>query len=68
MARDEYQQLQGVLEKRCRVFQIRDLLTDILANDRVRAGLVRRICQAEEVPDDRRRACWPWSRRNCRGC
>ena len=51
VARDEYQQLQGVLEKCCRVFQIRDLLTDILTDDRVRAGLVRQICQAEEVPD-----------------
>ncbi len=50
VARDEYRQLQGVLEQFCRVFQIRDLLTDILTDDRVRAGLVRRICQAEEVP------------------
>jgi arginine deiminase len=51
VARDEYRQLQGVLEKTCRVFQIGELLADILANDRVRAGLVGRICVAEEVPD-----------------
>jgi len=51
VAKEEYQQLQGVLEKRCRVFQIRDLLADILADNGVRGGLVRRICEAEEVPD-----------------
>jgi arginine deiminase len=51
VARDEYRQLQGVLEKRSRVFQIRDLLEGILDNNRVRAGLVRRICEAEDVPD-----------------
>lgn len=51
VAKEEYLQLHGVLEKRCRVFQIRDLLTEILGNDRVRGGLLRRICAAEEVPD-----------------
>ena len=51
VAREEYRQLQGVLEARCRVFQIRDLLTEILSNNRVRGGLVRRICEAEEVGD-----------------
>ena len=51
VAKEEYQQLQGVLEKRSRVFQIKDLLVDILGDDRVRGGLVRRICEAEEVPD-----------------
>ena len=51
VAKEEYQQLQGVLEKRSRVFQIRDLLAEILDNTRVRAGLVRRICEAEDVPD-----------------
>jgi len=51
VALDEYQQLEGVLEKRSRVFRIGDLLTDILSNNRVRGGLVRRICEAEEVPE-----------------
>jgi arginine deiminase len=51
VAKEEYLQLHGVLEKRCRVFQIRDLLAEILGNNRVRAGLVRRICEAEEVGD-----------------
>lgn len=51
VAREEYQQLQGVLEARSQVFQIRDLLTEILSNNRVCGGLVRRICEAEEVAD-----------------
>jgi arginine deiminase len=51
VAQEEYRQLHGVLEKVCRVFQIRDLLTEILGNNRVRGGLVRQICEAEEVPD-----------------
>ena len=51
VAQDEYRQLQGVLEKRCQVFQIRDLLSEILGNSRVRGGLVQRICEAEGVAD-----------------
>ena len=51
VAKEEYQQLQGVLEKRSRVFQIRDLLAEILDNNRVRGGLVRQICEAEDHPD-----------------
>ena len=51
VAGQEYEQLQGVLASRCRVFQVLDLLTDILANSRVRSGLVRRICEAEGVAD-----------------
>ena len=51
VVKEEYLQLQGVLEKRCRVFQIRDLLAEILDNTRVRGGLVSRICEAEDVPD-----------------
>lgn len=51
VAREEYAQLEGVLEKRAEVFRIRDLLTEILGNNRVRGGLVRRICDAEGVPD-----------------
>ena len=51
VADQEYQQLQGVLARRCRVFEVGDLLADILGNSRVRGGLVRRICEAEGVPD-----------------
>ena len=51
VAREEYALLRGVLERRARVFQVKDLLADILRNDRVRTGLVRRICRAEKVDD-----------------
>lgn len=51
VARDEYWQLEGVLSKRCRVFQVEELLTDILSNSRVCSGLVRRVCEAEDVPE-----------------
>jgi arginine deiminase len=51
VARQEYRQLRGVLERRAQVFQVRQLLEDILANDRVKRGLVRRICEAERVPE-----------------
>ncbi len=47
----EYQQLRGVLAKRARTFQVRELLTEILGNSRVRGGMVRRICEAEAVPE-----------------
>ena len=48
---DEYSQLIGVLDKWARVFRVGQLLHDILDNSRVRGGLVRRICEAEGVPD-----------------
>jgi len=51
VAAEEYEQLHGVLAKWTRVFQVRDLLADILGNNRVRDGLVRRICEAEGVAD-----------------
>jgi len=51
VANEEYQQLQGVLAKCSRVFQVDELLGDILANSRVRSGLVRRVCEAEDVAD-----------------
>jgi arginine deiminase len=47
VARQEYAQLRGVLERRTRVFQVRDLLRDVLGDAGARAALVRGICQAE---------------------
>ena len=51
VARQEYRQLREILSRRARIFQVRDLLTDILDNSRVCGGLVRRICEAEGVGD-----------------
>jgi len=47
----EYNQFVGVLEKRCEVFHIGTLLREVLDNDKARGGLIRRICEAEGVPD-----------------
>ncbi|MCP4293643.1 MAG: arginine deiminase [bacterium] len=51
VARKEYAQLRGVLAQRAEIFQVRDLLSDILSNTRVCQSLVRRICEAEGVAD-----------------
>lgn len=51
VAEREYDQLQGVLERWTRTFQLRDLLTDILSNNRVKETLLGRICSREAVPD-----------------
>lgn len=51
VAAEEFGQIEGVLERWARVFRIKDLFGDILGNPRIRAGLVRRICEAEGVPD-----------------
>jgi len=50
VATSEYNQLLGVLQRTSKVMQILDLLCDVLADDRVRDGLVRRITEAEGVP------------------
>ncbi|MFT5233596.1 MAG: arginine deiminase [Candidatus Krumholzibacteriia bacterium] len=47
----EYSQFVGVLEKRSRVFHVCELLREVLEDDKAREGLVRRICEAEGVPD-----------------
>jgi arginine deiminase len=51
VATEEYDQLYGVLSRWTRTFELRDLLRDILANDRVRETLVHRICAHEGVAD-----------------
>jgi len=48
---EEYNQFVGVLAKRCQVFHVGDLLQEVLDNDKARDGLIRRICEAEGVPD-----------------
>ncbi len=49
VAETQYDQLHGVLERWTTTFQVRDLLTDILANDRVRESVVSRICVQEKA-------------------
>ncbi|MGM0647404.1 MAG: arginine deiminase family protein [Bacteroidota bacterium] len=51
VARREYSQFQGTLEKVSTVYQIRYLLADILKNQRVKEDLVRRIIHNEGAHD-----------------
>lgn len=45
----EYEQLQGVLNKVTKVFQVQTLLEEILQEEKVRQKLVERICSAEKI-------------------
>lgn len=44
VAKKEYAQLRGVLEKVSRVFEVEDLLSAILRNDKVKTDLVQKVC------------------------
>ncbi|MEE4198837.1 MAG: arginine deiminase family protein [Bacteroidales bacterium] len=48
VARKEYAQLNGVLNKITKTFQVKDLLTDILKNEKVKENLLQKICANEE--------------------
>ena len=51
VAQQEYEQLQGVLEKVATTFQVKDLLVDVLDNEAAREALVGKICITEHVTD-----------------
>ncbi len=51
IASKEYAQLKGVLEKLTNVFEIKDLLTDILHNEKVKCELITKICNNEGKPE-----------------
>ena len=51
IARQEYEQLAGVLEKVTQIFQVKDLLTDVLDHDVSREALIGKICITEHVTD-----------------
>lgn len=48
VAQREYTQLSGVLEKLTPTFQVKNLLSDILENQKVKETLVQKICQYEQ--------------------
>lgn len=48
VAQKEYAQLSGVLGKLTKTFQVKDLLTDVLANEKVKENLLGKICQHEQ--------------------
>ncbi len=49
VAGSEYNQFSKVLEKVTRTFQVKDLLFEILKNDKVKSGLIHRIVDHERV-------------------
>lgn len=50
VATKEFNQLKGVLEKVSTTFEVKDLLHDVLKNEKVKENLLDRICQYEAVP------------------
>jgi arginine deiminase len=44
VAKQEYAQLSGVLRKVCKVYEVKDLLSYILQNDKVKSDLVQKVC------------------------
>ena len=51
VAKQEYEQLLGVLKKVTQTFQVKDLLINVLDNDAAREALVGKICITEQVTD-----------------
>lgn len=51
VAANEYSFFKGVLNKVTRTFEVKDLLTDILAIDEVKASLLQSICRSEGALD-----------------
>lgn len=49
VAVDEYQQLAGVLDKVTKTYQVKDLLTEILQQPKIKLNLVEKICTYEQV-------------------
>ncbi|NOQ23758.1 MAG: arginine deiminase [Bacteroidales bacterium] len=47
VAKKEYSQLSGVLDKLTKTFQVKDLLADILTNEKVKDNILSKICQHE---------------------
>ena len=49
IARDEYSELSGTLNRICKVFEVTDLLRKVLGKPKAREDLIRRICVTEGV-------------------
>jgi len=49
VALEEYKQFKGVLQHFTRTLEVRDLLCDILKNEKVKESLVQKICRNEEA-------------------
>ncbi len=50
VAREEFDQLKGVLEKITRVYEVEELLARVLNNDKVKNGLIEKVCSCCDDP------------------
>lgn len=51
VALPEYKEFNEVLKRFARVFEVRELLADILDNNKVKSGLLAKICSSEGIVD-----------------
>ena len=51
VALEEYKQLKGVLKKHSTVLEVKDLLEDILSNDKIKSDLIHKICVNEKTTE-----------------
>lgn len=49
VAAKEYNEFKGVLDKYTKTFEIKDLLKDVIVNEKVRYSLVHKICKNEQA-------------------
>ena len=50
VASEEYRQFKGVLQKHCEVFEVKELLADILSDENIKQRVLNEVCHAEGVP------------------
>jgi len=53
VASKEYSQLKGVLNKVAQTFEVKDLLSDVLTDDKVKVDVINKICTNENVVEIR---------------
>lgn len=51
IASKEYEQLQNILDKVCKTYQVSELLTGVLENPKARKKLVKEICRYEKIEE-----------------
>ncbi len=51
VASREYEQFSGVLSKLSKTFQVKELLAEVLSNEKIKENLIQKICNFEKRPD-----------------
>lgn len=55
VALPEYNEFNQILQKVAKVFEVKDLLSEVLTNEKVKGNLISKICRNETIEDDCRR-------------